>query len=79
MNDSKWEWHPYVPISSIEPLDEHLPTPDKMWKSWMRSRRGLWFYDLHAGYDWSIDTAYDQWIALALRMGWIDRDPLAPK
>jgi hypothetical protein len=61
----------------IEPLDEHLPTPEKIHQAWMRSRRGLWFYDLYAGYDWSVSKAYDQWVELALRMGWIDRDPLA--
>jgi len=38
---------------------------------------GLWFWDLWAGYDWNVSTAYDQWVEVALRMGWIDRDPLA--
>ena len=75
MNDiSKIDWAKL----KIEPLDERLPTPASIHRAWMRSRRGLWHWDLHAGYDWNVSTAYDQWVALALRMGWIDRDPLAP-
>ena len=42
-----------------DPLDQFMPTPQSMWKSWMRSRKGLWFYDLCAGYDWDWDTAYE--------------------
>jgi hypothetical protein len=41
----------------IEPLDEHLPTPASIHRAWMRSRRGLWHFDLYAGYDWNVDAA----------------------
>jgi hypothetical protein len=65
-------------MSINDPLDENLPTPDDMRESWMRAHaHGLWHWDLYAGYDWSVSTAYDQWVKLALRMGWIERDPLA--
>jgi len=60
----------------IQPLDEHMPTPDEIDAAMQRT--GLWFHDLYAGYDWSVSTAYDQWVELALRMGWIDCDPLDP-
>jgi len=44
----------------IQPLDERLPTPEQMRKSWMRAHaHGLWIWDLHAGYDWSLDTAVE--------------------
>jgi hypothetical protein len=59
----------------IQPLDQHLPTPEEIEAAHVRT--GLWFWSLWAGYDWSISTAYDQWVELALRMGWIERDPLA--
>jgi hypothetical protein len=49
-----------------------------MRESWMRAHaHGLWHWDLYAGHDWDISAAYDQWVELALRMGWIDRNPLA--
>jgi hypothetical protein len=41
----------------IAPLDEHLPTPASIHRAWIRSRKGLWFHDLYAGYDWSVDAA----------------------
>jgi hypothetical protein len=65
-------------MSINDPLDEHLPTPDKMRKSWMRQHaHGLWHWDLYAGHDWSVSAAYEKCVELALRMGWIERDPLA--
>jgi hypothetical protein len=78
MNEIIKQWRPYTWPLWPEPLDEHLPTPAQMQKSWMRQHaHGLWMWDLHAGYDWNVSTAYDQWVQLALREGWIERDPLA--
>jgi hypothetical protein len=56
MNDiSKIDWARL----KIEPLDEHLPTPEQMRKSWMRAHaHGLWVWDLYAGYG-AIDSAVE--------------------
>ena len=50
IEDRKW-WE------GIEPLDQFMPTPASIHRAWMRSRKGLWHYDLVAGYDWNVDAA----------------------
>jgi hypothetical protein len=41
----------------IQPIDDtDLPTPEEMEAF---RRHGLWFWDLYAGYHWSIDTAVE--------------------
>jgi hypothetical protein len=58
---------------------EGHPTPEQIDASRQRIREecALWHHDLYAGSDWNVTTAYDQWVKLALREGWIERDPLA--